>query len=267
MEHRRHKSAGFRQHSPRQHAPRPKASSMVIGRQPVVEAIQAGKAIERIYLLRTATGDIIPQIRSLATQYNIPINMVPMEKLNGLTQANHQGCIAITGHISYLDLQDVISHVTEAGETPLFLILDGITDVRNIGAIARSAVCCGAQAIIIPDKGIAALNEEAIKSSAGALEKISVCRVNSLLKAIDTLHLNGIKVVASEMEAEAKLFDLPLNEPVAVIMGSEDQGVYPALLKATDVQFRIPMSGNFESFNVSVAAGIILYEAMKQRGI
>mgnify|MGYP001141446763 FL=1 len=239
---------------------------MVIGRQPVVEAIQAGKAIERIYLLRTASGDIIPQIRSLAAQYNIPINLVPTEKLNGLTQANHQGCIAITGHISYLDLQDVISHVTDSGETPLFLILDGITDVRNIGAIARSAVCCGAQAIIIPDKGIAALNEEAIKSSAGALEKISICRVNSLLKAIDTLHLNGIKVVASEMEAEVKLYDLPLNEPVAVIMGSEDKGVFPALLKATDVQFRIPMSGNFESFNVSVAAGIILYEAMKQRG-
>jgi 23S rRNA (guanosine2251-2'-O)-methyltransferase len=239
---------------------------MVIGRQPVVEAIQAGKAIERIYLLRTASGDIIPQIRSLAAQYNIPINMVPTEKLNGLTQANHQGCIAITGHVSYLDLQDVISHVTDSGETPLFLILDGITDVRNIGAIARSAVCCGAQAIIIPDKGIAALNEEAIKSSAGAMEKISICRVNSLLKAIDTLHLNGIKVVASEMEAESTLQDLPLNEPVAIIMGSEDKGVYPALLKATDVQFRIPMSGNFESFNVSVAAGIILYEAMKQRG-
>lgn len=240
---------------------------MVIGRQPVVEAMQAGKAIERIFLLRTATGDIIPQIRSLAAQYNIPINMVPTEKLNSLTQANHQGCIAITGNVNYLDLQDVISHVTDAGETPLFLILDGITDVRNIGAIARSAVCCGAQAIIIPDKGIAALNEEAIKSSAGAMEKISICRVNSLLKAIDTLHLNGIKVVASEMEAETKLYDLPLNEPVAVIMGSEDKGVFPALLKATDIQFNIPMSGKFESFNVSVAAGIILYEAMKQRGI
>lgn len=266
MEQRRSKPGGFRQHSTRQHAPKPKASSMVIGRQPVVEAINAGKAIERIYLLRNASGDIIPQIRQLAAQYNIPINTVPAEKLNSLTNANHQGCIAITGHISYLDLQDVISHVTEQGETPLFLILDGITDVRNIGAIARSAVCCGAQAIIIPDKGIAALNEEAIKSSAGALERISICRVNSLLKAVDTLHLNGIKVLASEMEAETKLYDCPLQEPVAVIMGSEDKGVYPALMKAADTLFHIPMSGNFESFNVSVAAGIILYEAMKQRG-
>ncbi len=248
-------------------APKPKASAMVIGRQPVVEAIQAGKAIERIYLLRNATGDIIPQIKQLAAQYQIPINLVPVEKLNFLSQANHQGCIAITAQISYLDLQDVISHTMEQGQTPLFLILDGITDVRNIGAIARSAVCCGAQALIIPDRGIAALNEEAVKSSAGALEKIAVCRVNSLLKAIDTLHLNGIKVMASEMEAQPKLYDCDLKEPVAVIMGSEDKGVYPALLKAADVLFRIPMSANFESFNVSVAAGIILYEAMKQRGI
>ncbi|HEU4555132.1 MAG TPA: 23S rRNA (guanosine(2251)-2'-O)-methyltransferase RlmB [Chitinophaga sp.] len=256
----------FRKHGVRRPAaPRPKASSMVIGRQPVIEAIQSGKAIERIYMLRNATGDIIPQIKQLAAQYHIPINGVPVEKLNSLTQANHQGVIAITGQISYLDLQDVISHTTDQGLTPLFLVLDGITDVRNIGAIARSAVCCGAQAIIIPDKGIAALNEEAIKSSAGALEKIAVCRVNSLLKAIDTLHLNGIKVMASEMEAATKLYDCDLKEPVAVIMGSEDKGVYPALLKAADMLFHIPMSGNFESFNVSVAAGIILYEAMKQR--
>lgn len=261
MEQRRFKPAGFRQQ-----APRPKASAMVIGRQPVVEAIRSGKAIERIYMLRNASGDIIPQIKQLAAEYNIPINVVPVEKLNGLTSANHQGCIALTGHISYLDLQDVISHVTEQGQTPLFLLLDSITDVRNIGAIARSAVCCGAQAIIIPDKGIAALNEEAIKSSAGALEKISVCRVNSLLKAIDTLHLNGIKVIASDMEAQHKLYECDLQEPVAIIMGAEDKGVFPALIKAADTLFRIPMSGDFESFNVSVAAGIILYEAMKQRG-
>lgn len=245
--------------------PKPKQSALIIGRQPLLEAMRAGKAIERIYLLKTATGDIIPQIRQLAAEQRIPINTVPVEKLNSLTQANHQGVVAITAKVAYLDLQDVISHVTDKGETPLFLILDGITDVRNIGAIARSAVCCGAQAIIIPDKGIAALNEEALKSSAGALEKIAVCRVNSLLKAIDTLHLNGIQVMASEMEAKETLADLPWTEPVAVIMGSEDKGVYPALLKAADRQFYIPMQNSFESFNVSVAAGIILYEAMKQR--
>ena len=246
-------------------APKPKQSSLIIGRQPLLEAMKNGKAIERIYMLKTASGDIIPQIRNQATELRIPINYVPVEKLNSLTQANHQGVVALAASVAYLDLQDVISHVVDKGETPLFLILDGITDVRNIGAIARSAVCCGAQAIIIPDKGIAALNEEALKSSAGALEKIAVCRVNSLLKAIDTLHLNGISVMASEMESKATLADLPWREPVAVIMGSEDKGVYPALLKAADQQFHIPMQNSFESFNVSVAAGIILYEAMKQR--
>lgn len=256
----------FRTHK-KTSAPKPKQSSLVIGRQPLIEAIKSGKAIERIFLQRTATGDIIPQIKQLAQEKKIPVNLVPVEKLNSLTGANHQGVVAIAALIQYLDLQDVISHVVDNGEVPLFLILDGITDVRNIGAIARSAVCCGAQAIIIPDKGIAALNEEAIKSSAGALEKIAVCRVNSLMKAVDTLHLNGIQVYASEMEAETKLYDCEWKEPVAIIMGSEDKGVYPALLKTADTLFQIPMKNSFESLNVSVAAGVILYEAMKQRDL
>ncbi len=181
------------------------------------------------------------------------------------TKANHQGCIAIAGLVQYLDLQQVIDHVVGTGETPLFVILDGVTDVRNIGAIARTAVCCGAQALIIPDKGVGALNEEAMKASAGALEKIHVCRVNSLMKAVDTLHLNGIKVFASEMTATKKVFELPFTEPCCVIMGSEDKGVFPGLLKICDEVFKIPMAGDFESLNVSVATGMILYEAMKHR--
>jgi 23S rRNA (guanosine2251-2'-O)-methyltransferase len=144
-------------------------------------------------------------------------------------------------------------------------MLDGITDVRNIGAIARSAVCCGAQALIIPDKGVGALQEEALKSSAGALEWIQVCRVSSLLKAVDTLHLNGISVFTSEMRAEKKIYDLSLTDPCCIIMGAEGKGVQPYLAKAADYFFSIPMTGKFNSFNVSVAAGIILYEAMKQR--
>ena len=139
--------------------------------------------------------------------------------------------------------------------------------MRNIGAIARSAVCCGAQAIIIPDKGVGALNEEAMKSSAGALELIHICRVNSLLKAVDTLHLNGIKVFTSEMRAEEKVYELPFTDPCCVIMGDEGKGVQPYLAKAADHFFKIPMATQFDSFNVSVASGIILYEAMKQRGL
>jgi 23S rRNA (guanosine2251-2'-O)-methyltransferase len=153
----------------------------------------------------------------------------------------------------------------ERGEAPLFMLLDGITDIRNIGAIARTAFCCGVHAIVIPEKGVGALNEDAILTSAGALEKISVCRVNSLMKAVDELHLNGIKVFASEMNASKKLFDIDLKEPCAIIMGSEEKGIFPALLTISDEVFNIPMKNEFDSLNVSVAAGMILYEAMKQR--
>jgi 23S rRNA (guanosine2251-2'-O)-methyltransferase len=190
---------------------------------------------------------------------------VPVEKLNGLTKANHQGVIAIVALVQYLDLQQVIDHVVSAGTVPLFLMLDGVTDVRNIGAIARTAVCCGAQAIIIPDKGVGALNEEAMKSSAGALEKIHICRVGSLLKAVDDLHLNGVAVYTSEMRADKNVYDLDYTIPCCVIMGDEGRGVQPYLAKAADAFFKIPMAAKFDSLNVSVATGMILYEGMKQR--
>jgi 23S rRNA (guanosine2251-2'-O)-methyltransferase len=204
-------------------------------------------------------------IRKLAEKRGIPIQQVPVEKLYSFTRANHQGVIALAALFVYMDLQVVIDQVVSAGQTPLFVLLDGITDVRNIGAIARSAVCCGAQAMIIPDKGIAALNEEALKSSAGALEKIHICRVSSLLKAVDSLHLNGISVFASSMQSERKVYELNLELPCCLMMGSEDKGLQPYLNKVADELFTIPMAGNFDSFNVSVAAGIILYEAMKKR--
>jgi len=148
---------------------------------------------------------------------------------------------------------------------PLFLILDGITDIRNIGGIARTAFCMGVQTIVIPDKGVGALNEEAILTSAGALEKIAVCRVNSLMKAVDELHLNGIKVYATEMTAEKNIFECDFTEPCAIVMGSEEKGIYPALMKICDEKIKIPMKGDFESLNVSVATGMILYEVMRQR--
>ena len=167
--------------------------------------------------------------------------------------------------VRYMDLQQVIDHVIGSGGVPLFLMLDAVTDVRNIGGMARTAVCCGAQALIIADKGVGALNEEAMKASAGALEKIQVCRVGSLLKAIDDLHLNGIKVQVSSMNEALKLPDVDFRVPSCIVMGNESKGVQPYISKAADERFSIPMSGEFDSFNVSVAAGIILYEAMKQR--
>jgi len=205
------------------------------------------------------------EIFSLAKVHNVPLNKVPVEKLNGFNVSNHGGCVAIIAKVQYQDLQDVISYVVESGKTPLFLILDGITDIRNIGGIARTAYCCGVDAIIIPDKGVGALNEDAILTSAGALEKIAICRVNSLMKTVDDLHLNGIKVYASEMKAEKTIAEADFTGPCAIAMGSEEKGIYPALMKVCDEKIKIPMSGDFESLNVSVATGMILYEVMRQR--
>ena len=242
-----------------------KKKNIIAGRNPVIEALHAGTGVDKVLLLKTATGENVQQIKELARQHQIPVQYVPMEKLNQLTNVQHQGVVAFRAAVNYIDLQQVIDVLNDKGEVPLFLLLDGITDVRNIGAIARTAVCCGAQAIIIPDKGVAALGEDAVKASAGALEHLHICRVNSMMKAVDTLHLNGIKVYASEMTANTLLHEVNLSEPCAVVMGSEDKGVFPALLKICDGVFKIPMVGKFESLNVSVAAGMILYETMKKR--
>jgi len=250
-------------------------NTLIVGRVAVIKALEEGKQLERIYMQSTVHGEAIDSIKKLATQFAVPINKVPVEKLNNFNVFNHEGVIAQISKIQYQDLQDVISFVVESGETPLFLILDGITDIRNIGGIARSAYAMGVQAIIIPDKGVGALNEDAILTSAGALEQLAVsagaleqlavCRVQSLMKAVDDLHLNGIKVYASEMKANTNLFECNFTEPCAIVMGGEEKGIYPALMKICDEQFKIPMPGNFESLNVSVATGIILYEVARQR--
>jgi 23S rRNA (guanosine2251-2'-O)-methyltransferase len=237
----------------------------IIGRQPLIEAFESGINIEKILIQKNAQGEGLSEIKNIARDKSIPIQLVPIEKLNGMSKANHQGVLAYISKVKYLELQEVIDFVVAKGQTPLFLMLDGVTDVRNIGAIGRSIHCCGAQALIIPDKGVGALNEEAFKSSAGALEHIHIVRVNSLLKAVDLLHLNGIQVFTSEMRADKNIHELDLTIPSCIIMGDEGRGVQPYLAKAADYFFKIPMATNFDSFNVSVAAGIILYEAMKQR--
>jgi 23S rRNA (guanosine2251-2'-O)-methyltransferase len=244
---------------------RPKKNTLIIGRDAVINALKERKQLERIYLQSNVHGEVIDEIKALAAQELVPINKVPVEKLNGFNISNHEGCIAQIAKIQYQDLQQIISFVVENGETPLFIILDGVTDIRNIGAIARSAYSFGVHAIIIPDKGVGALNEDAILTSAGALEKIAVCRVGSLMKAVDELHLNGIKVFASEMTAETVCQRIDFSDPCAIVMGGEEHGVYPALMKICDEKFKIPMPGDFESLNVSVATGIILYEVSRQR--
>ncbi len=247
------------------HQQRPKKKSLVIGRQAVIDAIESGEHFDKIYLDNKAHGQDIDRVKRLAVQHNIPVSLVPVAKINGFNITGHEGCVGQIAKVQYHNLQDVISHVVDSGETPLFLVLDSITDIRNIGGIARSAFCMGVHAIIIPDKGVGALNEDAILTSAGALEKIPVCRVNSLMKAVDELHLNGIKVYATEMTAEKNVFECDFSEPCAIVMGSEEKGIYPALMKICDEKIKIPMKGNFESLNVSVATGVILYEIMRQR--
>ncbi|MFV0604215.1 MAG: 23S rRNA (guanosine(2251)-2'-O)-methyltransferase RlmB [Niabella sp.] len=244
---------------------RPKKNQLIAGVQAVLDALQSGKALDRIFVDQKNNGAQVAELRKKAALLGVPINMVPAAKLNNFNIPEHGSCIAQIARVQYQNLQDVISFVIEQGKVPLFLILDGVTDIRNIGGIARTAWCCGVHAIIIPDRGVGALNDDAILTSAGALEKIAVCRVNSLMKAVDELHMNGIKVFASEMKASSTIADCDFSIPAAIVMGSEEKGIYPALLKICDENISIPMHNNFESLNVSVATGMILYEVMKQR--
>lgn len=241
---------------------RPKKNLLIAGVQATIRALQDGVELERIFLQTNISND---ELKRLAEDGNVPINKVPPEKLKSYNIEGHNGCIALKSKITYQQLQDVISWVVERGETPFFLLLDGITDIRNIGGIARTAYCCGVHALVIPQKGVGTLNEDAINTSAGALEYISVCRVKDLHSAIEELHLNGVKVFASEMKAEKNIFESNFSEPSAIIMGSEDKGIHPSLYKHCDEVFKIPMKNDFESINVAAATAMILYEVMRQR--
>lgn len=240
---------------------------LIIGRKPLLEAIQNGTAIEKIFMLRSATGEEVSEIKKAAREFNIPISLVPAEKLDGLTKVQHQGVVAWAGVLTYIDLQNAISHVVEKGETPLFMLLDGVTDVRNIGAIARTAWCCGAQGIILPTTHSASLSEDAIKTSAGALRRIMLCRIPSVPEAINVLRLNGIQVLGTEMRGSVPVYEADLKIPSCIVMGAEDTGISKEVLKRADQLIKIPMHNQFDSLNVSVAAGMILYEAVRQRTI
>lgn len=238
---------------------------LIIGRKPLLEALQGGTSIEKVFLLRTATGEEIGEIKKLARDRNIPISQVPVEKLSALTKAQHQGVVAYAGLLNYIDLQDAISHVVDSGATPLYVMLDGVTDVRNVGAIARTALCCGAQGIILPTSSSASLTEDAIKTSAGALRKIMLCRTPSVPQAIDVLRLNGIQVLGTQMKGSIPVYEADMSIPSCIVMGAEDTGISKDVIKRADVLIRIPMAVAFDSLNVSVATGMILYEAAKQR--
>lgn len=238
---------------------------LLIGRKPVLEALAQGASIEKLFLLRTASGEEITTIKHLARERNIPISQVPVEKLDSFTKAQHQGVIAWTSLLEYIDLQEAISFVVDKGETPLFLLLDGVTDVRNVGAIARTALCCGAQGLILPTSNAASLTEDAIKTSAGALRNIMLCRTPSVPQALDVLKLNGIQILGTYMKGSIPIFNADLKIPTAIVMGAEDTGISKDVVRRADQLISIPMAKAFDSLNVSVAAGMMLYEASKQR--
>jgi len=239
--------------------------TLIYGRHPVVDAIKTGTTMDKVLLQQGTRGEFEKEIRHLCKQFNVPLKVVPKERLSKFTRGNHQGIIGVISLVTYYRLEDVLPMIYEKSETPLIVLLDGVTDVRNFGAIARSAECCGAHALVIPKKGAAQINGEALKTSAGALTNIPICRETSLIAAIEYLKLSGIKVLASDLKASKNIFELELSEPVALVIGSEGEGVSSSVLRAVDQNFIIPQKGMTDSFNVSVASGIMLYEVLRQR--
>lgn len=238
---------------------------LIYGTRAVMEAVNAGKDIEKIFIQKGVNNSLVNELRQLLAKNNIPFQVVPDFKLNKLTKGNHQGVVCVLSSITYHKTEDIIPMIFERGEVPLFLMIDRVTDVRNVGAMARTAACAGVHAIIIPDQGSAQLNADAIKTSAGALHNILVCREKNLKLTIEYLKGSGIKIVAATEKASQPYFTSDLKVPCCIIMGSEDSGISPEYLKRADEKVLIPMNNVVQSLNVSVAAGIILFEAYRQR--
>ncbi|MFT3739469.1 MAG: 23S rRNA (guanosine(2251)-2'-O)-methyltransferase RlmB [Breznakibacter sp.] len=241
------------------------ASNYVFGIRAVLEAIHAGKEIEKILLKKGLMGDLSKELTDLIKERGIPSQTVPIERINRITRKNHQGALAFISAIEYQSLENTLISVFEKGEVPLLVILDGITDVRNLGAIARSAACAGAHAIVVPEKGSAVVNADAIKTSAGALLEIPVCRVKNLWQAVMYLKNSGLSIVCATEKGAQDYYTCQLDGPMALVMGAEDTGITSQILRSASVNCKIPLQGKIESLNVSVAAGILLFEAVKQR--
>lgn len=240
-------------------------NQMVFGIRAVMEAIDSGKEIESLFVQRGLSGPLFAEFKAMVKEYELSFQQVPIEKLNRITKKNHQGVIAVISPITYHNVEDILSEIYEKGETPLFIMLDGVTDVRNMGAIARTAECAGVHAIIVPKKGSAEINPDAIKTSAGALYKIPVCRQDSLSKTGKFLIESGVQLVVSTEKTEESIYSVDYTVPTCIIMGAEDVGVSDDLIRISDKLAKIPMFGEIESLNVSVSAGVVIYEALRQR--
>lgn len=238
--------------------------NIVFGIRPVAEAVESGKQIEKIYIRKGAEGQLMNDLRDLCLRHRLRVQEVPVEKLNRLTRGNHQGVVAQIAAIDYVELQDILDRVPE-DETPLVVMFDGVTDVRNFGGIARSAECAGAHGIITSLKSSAPVNAEAMKASAGALSRIPVCRVGSIRNTIKALQAEGFQVVAATEHSRKLMYDADLRKPTVIIMGSEENGISKEALKLCDEQLAIPLIGAIESLNVSAAAAVMLFEVVRQR--
>lgn len=240
-------------------------SSLIFGIHPVNEAIRSGKPIDKVLIKQGFKNEILPGLFPALRDQNIPFQYVPLEKLNRLTGGNHQGIIALVSELEYTDLEKLVPMLFDQGKLPVLVLLDSITDVRNLGALARSAECSGMDALIVPSKGSAQINADAIKTSAGALNNIPVCRVNSLEESAKYLHDSGFQLVAATEKADDFIYNADFNKPVALILGAEDSGIDPKLLKMADVLVKIPMYGAIQSLNVSAAASVLFFEIVRQR--
>lgn len=240
-------------------------TDMIYGTRAVIEAIRAGKQIEKILVQTGLNNDLIRELTGVAREHNVPITYVPQEKLNRLTTKNHQGVVCMLSAISYSQVNDLIDFAYSEGREPFFIVLDRVTDVRNFGAIARTAECAGVTGIIIGDKGNAPITSDAMKTSAGALNHLPVCREQDLKKTLKFLRDNGIMVVACTEKAGKDIYEVKFDQPVALIMGSEEDGISDTLLRECDALVRIPMKGKIESLNVSVATGVAVYEVVRQK--
>jgi 23S rRNA (guanosine2251-2'-O)-methyltransferase len=238
---------------------------MIYGTRAVMEAIHSGQELERIFIQQHLSNPLIRELKEEVNKHQLHFQLVPVEKLNRITRNNHQGVVAYLSHVEYGNLEEIVQGLFEAGRTPLLLILDRITDTRNLGAIARTAECAGVDAMIIPSRGSALINSDAMKASAGALHHLPVCREDNLKNVISYLQECGIRVVACTEKSDKDARRASLLGPLAIIMGSEENGVSHEYLKRADDKVSLPMVGNVSSYNVSVAAGMVLYEVLCQR--
>jgi 23S rRNA (guanosine2251-2'-O)-methyltransferase len=239
----------------------------IFGMHPVMEAIRGGRQIDRVLVRQGLRGGQYHELMQVVNEYAIPWQVVPQEKLDYITRKNHQGVVAWLSAIEFQNIENILPRIFEEGGDPLLLMLDGVSDVRNFGAIVRSALCFGANAVIIPEKNSARISADAVKASAGALSTFPVCRVKSLTKCLTYLKESGLKAVSATEKADKEVSTVGLGGPVVIVLGSEDKGISRELLEMSDLQVSISITGNIGSLNVSVSAGILLYEIGRQRGL